>query len=143
MGRKNRRLQSEPEKLPAPTPAVIVRRPAPRPRTTSASDFCSFANCSHVAAIFLWPGQVCEKHADAIWERVEMRDAHKRHEDIPGMESRDYVRDDARKIRAAERRKPTSQGQIYFVRMDGLIKVGWTSKLAERVRAYGPKPYCW
>lgn len=29
-------------------------------------------------------------------------------------------------------------GDIYYVRLNGLVKVGWTRSLADRLRAYGP-----
>lgn len=84
-------------------------------------------------------GFICEHHAMRIWERVELRDANNCDRHIPGAESREYTRADTRKKRTEERRKPSAAGQIYFVSVDGLVKVGWTSKLADRIRAYGPK----
>lgn len=32
-----------------------------------------------------------------------------------------------------------TQGQIYFVRLNGLIKVGWSGDLTARLKAYGPE----
>lgn len=84
-------------------------------------------------------GSLCAYHADAIWYLMEWRDADHCDEKIPGSESRDYTRDEARKKRRTERRKPTAMGEIYFVQVEDLIKVGWTTKLADRIRAYGPK----
>lgn len=84
-------------------------------------------------------GYVCEQHAGWIWQIVEERDTANCHQQITGAEGREYIRAEARKKRATEKRKPTAAGQIYFVLVDGLVKVGWTSKLADRIRAYGPK----
>lgn len=103
-------------------------------------DRCAFGDCQQTGTIHVERARlVCEYHADIIWRKVEWRDATKRHVDLPGMESRDYARADARAKRAVERRKPQSVGEIYFVRIDGLVKVGWSSKLADRIRNYGPK----
>lgn len=102
---------------------------------------CAIQKCPRPPELWVGiiEGGICERHAGSIWERVEWRDARKRDEAIPGMEGRDYIRADARKVKAIERRKPTSVGEIYFVRIDDLVKVGWTSKLADRIRSYGPK----
>lgn len=133
MGRKHHRFVEDPapvDFVPAPISTAVERQTA-----------CVIRNCSGTPDVWVGvtDGRVCERHANGIWETVEMRDATHRDQNIPGMESRDYIRSDARKIRAVERRKPTSVGEIYFVRIDDLIKVGWTSKLADRIRAYGPK----
>lgn len=37
-----------------------------------------------------------------------------------------------------KRRRQATDGHIYFVRLNGLIKVGWSSDIHERLRAYGP-----
>lgn len=96
--------------------------------------------CRHPGTVWIGPeGYICESHADKIWYRIEWRDADSCDQRIAGSESRDYTRDEARKKRAVARRKPTAVGEIYFVLVDGLVKVGWTSKLADRIRAYGPK----
>lgn len=102
---------------------------------------CAMRGCSGAPDLSIWMNgdSICERHAGSIWQSVEWRDALSRDQHVPGMEGRDYVRSDARAARSVERRKPTSVGQIYFVRVDDLIKVGWTTKLADRVRAYGPK----
>lgn len=136
MSRRNNRVERV--RMPTPNPPLFQAPKAPKPRRTKVSS-CSFENCNRVPTIWLYRGQVCEEHADDIWERVEMRDAKERHQKLPGMEAREYIRADARKIKAVERRKPSSTGQIYYVQLDGIIKVGWTTILAERIRSYGPK----
>lgn len=101
---------------------------------------CVVGNCRGVGTLpFGWEGDICERHAYEIWRRVEWRDAENCDTVIPYAEAREYDRADARAKRSTERRKPTSMGEIYFVKVDDLIKVGWTSKLADRVRSYGPK----
>lgn len=133
MGRKHHRFVNE------PTPVSIT--PAPLSSGVRFQTACFVRACSRVPEIYVFAAdaRICEYHANAIWEKVEWRDARDRDQDVPGMEGRDYIRSDARKVRAVERRKPASVGEIYFVQIDDLIKVGWTTKLADRVRAYGPK----
>lgn len=120
-----------------------MRRPTSSPTTASErrmAGLCVVADCAKPGAVPLsWVGELCEPHADAAWYEVEKRDALRFEQDIVGAEGRDYMRDEFRKQRKAARAKPTALGEIYFVQIDDLIKVGWTSKLAERIRAYGPK----
>lgn len=98
------------------------------------------SRCSRPGTVWIgWEGYLCEQHADAIWSRVEWNDTDNCDQKVKGAEGREYVRADARKKRTIEKRKPVAMGEIYFVLVDGLIKVGWTSKLADRIRAYGPK----
>lgn len=96
--------------------------------------------CRREGSVYIgFEGYVCEKHADVIWSQIERRDSENCDKVIPGAEGREYERAEARQKRSVDRRKPTAMGEIYFVLVDGLIKVGWTSKLADRIRAYGPK----
>lgn len=96
--------------------------------------------CKREGSVFVGhEGYLCDYHAGIIWRRVEENDTNNCDRKITGAEGREYERDDYRKKRAVGRRKPTAVGEIYFVLVDGLIKVGWTSKLADRIRAYGPK----
>lgn len=108
-----------------PEPCVISRRSS---------------RCSREGTVWIgWEGYLCEQHADAIWFRVEQRDTDNCDQPIVGAEGRESTRAESRKKRTVEKRKPSAMGQIYFVLVDGLIKVGWTASLADRVRAYGPK----
>lgn len=100
---------------------------------------CIIGRCRHPGVLFIGhEGYLCESHADKVWYKIEWRDADRSSEEIVGREGRDYTRVEARAKRTVERRKPSSMGEIYFVQVDELIKVGWTTKLADRVRAYGP-----
>lgn len=134
MGRRNRH-----QFVTNVTPAAPPDNPPSE--ATLRETTCAIRKCNRTPSlrIGMTEGLICEHHASSIWDRVEWRDATQRDEQVPGMEGRDYVRADARAIRSTNRRKPTSMGQIYFVRIDDLIKVGWTTKLADRIRAYGPK----
>lgn len=47
-------------------------------------------------------------------------------------------KDDARKRRdTLDRENGGTEGQMYFVRLNGLVKVGWSSKLRTRLKQYG------
>ena len=105
----------------------------------TAHHSCAIGQCGRKGTLHIGlEGRVCEFHADVIWRKVERRDADSCHIDLAGMEAREYDRAEARAKRTKGRRKPTAMGEIYFVRIDDLIKVGWTTKLADRIRAYGP-----
>lgn len=103
-------------------------------------DGCILGKCRQSGTVWVGhEGYLCEDHAGLIWQIVERRDADHCDELVPGAEGRNYIRTEARAKRTTERRKPTAMGEVYFVQVDDLIKVGWTSKLADRVRSYGPK----
>lgn len=53
-------------------------------------------------------------------------------------ERREKMWRDLRKAEQREWRADKEQGQIYFVRQNGLIKAGWSRDLEVRLRAYGP-----
>lgn len=109
-------------------------------RPENAARSCLIPRCKRAGEVWIGrDGYVCEYHADNVWRRVEQRDTEGCDRFIPGAEARDYERADGRARRAVSKRKPSATGEIYFVRVDDLVKVGWTTKLADRVRAYGPK----
>lgn len=102
-------------------------------------DHCHIGNCRRPPGIKLnWEAALCHFHADLIWHTVEWRDTDRYDETVEGAEGRAYTRVEARAKRSEVQRKPAAMGEIYYVRVGGLIKVGWTTKLADRVRSYGP-----
>lgn len=109
-------------------------RPEPAPEP------CIIGQCRRPGSVFIgYEGYLCDIHADIIWHKVEWMDTDRFDQVVTGAEGRDYTRAEARAKRTAQRRKPAAMGEIYFAQVDGLIKVGWTTKLADRMRAYGPK----
>jgi len=112
----------------------------PRGNSLPPQKPCVIRRCDRPPVLWVGhEGYICEHHADMIWRKVERRDTEKCDEPVIGAEAREYDRADFRAKRSIEKRKPTAMGQIYFVQVDDLIKVGWTTKLADRIRAYGPK----
>lgn len=53
--------------------------------------------------------------------------------------ARQQAEEDARHEAKKKQRAASIDGWIYFVRLNGLIKAGWTRDLRERLRAYGPE----
>lgn len=81
-------------------------------------------------------GMVCSRHGVQIWAHVEtvrdksgFRDEVKRQRDR--MERQ--AEENARAVAATR-----AHGWIYFIELDEKIKVGWTSDLEQRMRAYPP-----
>ena len=91
---------------------------------------------------------ICSLHAAAVWEHVEL--GFDSNADLTEARAalaarRDAIRAD--RIAANERdqeewkadlKADRIRGTIYFVRAGGLIKVGWTVDLEQRLRTYGP-----
>lgn len=80
---------------------------------------------------------VCWRHSLQIWEQVQ-----RQHLESAGSAVTTESADD-RAARQAEERKRRTQssltpGWIYFLELDEKIKVGWTSDLEQRMKAYPP-----
>lgn len=103
--------------------------------TPKADLTCRIATCNKPGVTL--GAHICEAHALDIWHAVELRDCFS-HRDVPGREGREFYRSEMRAKRKKTRLQPSAVGEIYFVRTGGLIKVGWTTKLYDRVRSYGP-----
>jgi hypothetical protein len=94
------------------------------------------------------PFPICTIHAVMAWEMVERND-----KDAAIRQARDAMqkrRDEIRlEFRVADQESRTQwkaalktgtvDGDIYFVRTSGLVKVGWTTDLHRRLRTYGPE----
>lgn len=48
------------------------------------------------------------------------------------------AREEAARQGRIKQHRESTDGDIYFVRLNGLIKAGWSRDLSERLRAYGP-----
>lgn len=78
---------------------------------------------------------LCGWHLAMAWRQVEL------HEGRSGIAkaTEQLAAEAAEREEAAKRRRLARQdGHIYYVRLNGLIKVGWSREVLTRLRAYGP-----
>lgn len=109
-------------------------------------DFCLVPGCLTPVRVHIYERDVdlklpiCDFHAVVVrrqiasaWDRddvVDARQAVQKH--------RDQVRDGQERTWDIRTNGGHSKGQIYILRLNGLIKVGWSSNLVKRFKAYGP-----
>lgn len=82
---------------------------------------------------------LCDLHAVVVWKRVqEMNGQPAIIETAERLRAQDRAR--AFLIHEADKldNRTNQQGHIYFVRLNGLVKAGWSGNLYDRLRAYGP-----
>lgn len=83
---------------------------------------------------------LCIEHALIAWQQVQ---ASKHEPLIIETNAMLIQRTEAEAAKRAEeakkRRIKSLDGHIYFVRLNGLVKVGWSRDVDERLRAYGPQ----
>lgn len=103
---------------------------------------CVWPECYGVKAMYGVP--LCEEHALEVFDRViiskptgylEARQngaiAMQQLQEIQAQERRDRM---IRRIKEAK----TTAGWVYYIRIDGQIKIGWTGDVERRTRAYPP-----
>lgn len=76
---------------------------------------------------------IIRSQAISIWENPDMVAARQHY-------ARRWVEHEVaeeRRSNTIEENDGAEQGQIYFVRLNGMIKVGWSSKLRSRLKSYG------
>lgn len=105
----------------------MAKRSADRPP-------CVIPGCSQRG----YPSQtipVCHQHGVEIWADVE------RNMGRPAIRERIAEKADqldaAADTKAVDQRRRSQEGYVYFVRLNDLIKVGWSENLAARLRSYG------
>lgn len=82
---------------------------------------------------------ICPPHAGVMWRQM----VHNYVEDprfieaIADVNERVASRADAEEVERKRSRSAQGHGHIYFIRLNDLIKVGWTGDLWNRVKAYG------
>lgn len=162
MGRKNRRSESfVPLDL---TPADVVtsrrgesdhqqreRQAAARVNRAIDWSVCIVPGCGR--SLVMWnvlrhrPGRrdstlelpICYNHAAVVWndlvrfhtERSEFIDA------IADVNERLAARTTREAIESKAERLAQTDGDIYFIRLGGMVKVGWTRDIWQRVKSYG------
>ena len=82
---------------------------------------------------------ICYEHAAIVWRTVQAN----QHEptvieSTAMLRARTAIKDQAREEADRQKRLAVKDGHIYFVRLNGLIKVGWSRDVSDRLRAYGP-----
>ena len=78
---------------------------------------------------------LCGGHEAMVWRTVQRyHGRHDIYEATVKLDQEQRIRDEADK----KRRLANQQGDLYYLRLNGLIKVGWTRDLYDRLRAYGP-----
>lgn len=90
---------------------------------------------------------ICTVHQVAVWEHVndtldepdvdQTRAAMRARRDAIRLAEED-VREAEAELARQQKRDLDAPGDVYYVRVGDLIKVGWTSDLYARVRSYGP-----
>lgn len=78
---------------------------------------------------------LCSWHEAMVWRRVQRYNGRTDiYEATVKLDQEQRIRDEAEK----RRRLANQEGHIYYLRLNGLIKVGWSRDIRERLRAYGP-----
>jgi len=110
----------------ASTPAAIQRaaeRQAEKERTTVV---CLMPGCTLTHSL-LPELHLCDEHLTIVHDSVDYTIA-----------SKNRKMKDAYYAAHPPVVTPPNPGHIYYVKSDGLIKIGWTSNLAKRMRQYAP-----
>ncbi len=82
---------------------------------------------------------LCRDHLAVAWAQLQRRRGHPLAiEAVSVMDARQRARRERETREAEERRRASHAGDIYYLRQNGYIKVGWSSDLQARLRAYGP-----
>lgn len=106
------------------------RQPAP----------CSWSGCRKISAYGLFV-PICEAHAELVTKAVSQRQE-RRDERLNETVTR--VRQDAQTtVREIETGQPITHpeyipGWVYYLEIDGIIKIGYASDVTDRMRAYPP-----
>lgn len=148
MGKRTHRWtppQSEttPHRFVEDSPATARRKQEEREANASdvhAFTWCLWPDCGQYADIFLRV-HLCHVHA------VEVNEAlHREAEFTLNARAKHHAEADANKARTAELIesgfKPGAgdliPGWVYYIELDGLIKIGFSTNVANRMRAYAP-----
>lgn len=118
---------------PAPTPSTQRRRA----EATNSFIRCEWRGCEQDRTILYHDSPLCMIHTQ-IMQRVFL--ATEQRISQRGKEREQELAASAEKIEAGERltsRDPVP-GHVYYIRIDGLIKIGYTSNVWKRMQAYPP-----
>lgn len=78
---------------------------------------------------------LCLRHEVLVWQRVQLVKG-----ETAVIETNQELLEREAEAEAARKRRRMENlnGHIYFVRLNGLVKVGWSRSVHDRLRAYGP-----
>lgn len=82
--------------------------------------------CTHHAVII-------KRQIDPAWDDEGVMDARR-----DAQVHREQIRYGSQRAAVIDANGGSSKGQLYFVRLNGLVKVGWSAELVKRLKAYGP-----
>lgn len=81
---------------------------------------------------------ICRKHALMVWSLIE-RERQESALSVDDVRKRQESLTQAERAKAEEKEAAfRAEGWIYYVRLDGCIKIGHTKDLDTRIRSYGP-----
>lgn len=126
------------------------------PEGPTASGLCSWTGCDETLLVDTWDANLdhaiettplCFTHATRIWAIME-----KELEQQEKMSALDNEQDILKWWKASEERKEVAKqrrrdtisdrkrhpGCVYYLALDGHIKIGWTQHLEQRLKAYPP-----
>lgn len=81
---------------------------------------------------------LCGEHLAVAYHQVRESDDPVMVDAVAAVVQRRQEQLDTRERAAKQAHLARRDGQIYYVRLNGLIKVGWTRTITDRLRAYGP-----
>lgn len=136
-GPRRRDRSDRPRKLPPHYPYECMERTdAMRKESQRASDLCAWPGCEKTR-----PGDasdygevpLCIAHVYETW-RLARDLAERTQNQVPALTVTDWRTKETSTVE-----KPTSKvGWVYYLRVDGHIKVGYASNLRNRLKAYPP-----
>jgi hypothetical protein len=83
---------------------------------------------------------VCDYHQIIIAKQVDYAAADAEHFQMRDRLAKRIVEEETERYeawKARDQNHGAPEGQIYFVRLNGMIKVGWSMKLRDRLKSYG------
>lgn len=93
----------------------------------------------HMAKDPEWRLPLCVHHEIIVWRTVQRSKGDLTYiDEINRTEARVALNDERAHEAQKQAWRAKQDGHIYFLRLNGLIKVGWTRCLPERLKAYGP-----
>lgn len=117
----------------ASTPEAIERAAQRRAEEERTRVVCLMPGCTMTRSP-MPELHLCDEHLTIVHDAVDHLEAEKERKEMDARAQRTAAFNAARPAVV----EPPKPGDIYYVKSDGLIKIGWTSNLAKRMRQYPP-----